>query len=289
MIKTKDTFYVLGNDIIFKNTFNTEERLKRLLSESLDLKVNEVYQNDIELPVENVKERVKKLDLILNTDKGIINVEVNYNSKSEVPNRNFLFFCKLISSSIKKTEDYTTVEKHIQLNLTWNLQKFLPFDVTNRKIIKCYIMDEETHQKVHDDIFEIVHVNMDYFKKVWYHGNIQDENPFFMLLAASNKEELDKISKGDRFMEEISKKVKKLNLDPEIVKEIVIENEDEIIKNSIYSNGIKEGISQGIKEGISQGKIEIAKNLLQMNININDIVKATGLSIKEVNSLKEEI
>ena len=150
-------------------------------------------------------------------------------------------------------------------------------------------MDEETHQKVHDDIFEIVHVNMDYFKKVWYHGNIKDENPFFMLLAASNKEELDKISKGDRFMEEISKKVKKLNLDPEIVKEIVIENEDEIIKNSIYSNGIKEGISQGIKEGISQGKIEIAKNLLQMNININDIVKATGLSIKEVNSLKEEI
>ena len=150
-------------------------------------------------------------------------------------------------------------------------------------------MDEETHQKVHDDIFEIVHVNMDYFKKVWYHGNIKDENPFFMLLAASNKEELDKISKGDRFMEEISKKVKKLNLDPEIVKEIVIENEDEIIKNSIYHNGIKEGISQGIKEGISQRNIEIAKNLLEMNININDIVKATGLSIKEVNSLKEEI
>ena len=133
-------------------------------------------------------------------------------------------------------------------------------------------MDEETHQKVHDDIFEIVHVNMDYFKKVWYHGNIKDENPFFMLLAASNKEELDKISKGDRFMEEISKKVKKLNLDPEIVKEIVIENEDEIIKNSIYHNGIKEG------------KIEIAKNLL--NMNISDIVKTTGLSKKEIEDLK---
>ena len=282
MIETKkDTFYVLGNDIIFKNTFNTEDRLKRLLSETLELNVKEVYQNDIELPVENVKKRIKKLDLILNTDKGIINVEVNYNSKSEVPNRNFLFFCKLISSSIKKTEDYTTIEKHIQLNLTWNLQKFLPFDVTNRKIIKCYVMDEETHIKVHNDIFEIVHVNMDYFKKVWYHGNIKDENPFFMLLAASNKEELDKISKGDKFMEEISKKVKKLNLDPEIVKEIVIENEDEIIKNSIYHSGVK--------EGISQSKIEIAKNLLQMNMDINDIIKVTGLSIKKVNSLKEEI
>ncbi len=286
MIETKETFYVLGNDIIFKNTFNTEERLKRLLSETLGLNVNEVYQNDIELQVENVKERVKKLDLILNTDKGVINVEVNYNSKSEMPNRNFLFFCKLISSSIKKTESYLKVAKHIQLNLTWNLQKFLPFDVTNRKIVKCYIMDEETHKKVHDDIFEIVHINMDYFKKVWYHGNIQDENPFFMLLTASNKEELDKISKGDKFMEEISKKVKKLNLDPEIVKEIVIENEDEIIKNSIYHSGIKDGIKEGIREGISQSKIEIARNLLKKEIDIDTISEVTGLSKKEIENLK---
>ena len=57
----------------------------------------------IELPVENIKERVKKLDLILTTDKGIVNIGINLNSKSEVPNRNFLFFCKLISSSIIKT------------------------------------------------------------------------------------------------------------------------------------------------------------------------------------------
>ena len=282
---TKEKFYVLGNDIIFKNTFNTEERLKRLLSESLDLKVNELFQNNIQLSVENTKERVKKLDLILNTDKGIINVEVNYNSKSEVPNRNFLFFCKLISSSIKKTESYLKVEKHIQLNLTWNLQKFLPFDVTNRKIIKCYIMDEETHIKVHDDIFEIVHINMDYFKKVWYHGNIQDENPFFMLLAASNKEEMDKISKGDKFMEEINKKVKKLNLDPEIVKEIVIENEDEIIKNSIYHSGVKDGIEEGIREGISQRNIEIAKNLLKKKIDINIISETTGLTKEEIKKI----
>ena len=276
----EEKFYVLGNDIIFKNTFNTEERLKRLLSETLDLNVKEVYQNDIELPVENVKERVKKLDLILNTEKGIINVEVNYNSKSEVPNRNFLFFCKLISSSIKKTESYLKVEKHIQLNLTWNLQKFLSFDVTNRKIIKCYIMDEETHQKVHDDIFEIVHINMDYFKKVWYHGNIKDENPFFMLLAASSKEEMDKISKGDKFMEEISKKVKKLNLDPEIVKEIVIENEDEIIKNSIYHSGIK--------DGISQRNIEIVRKMMAKHMDTSVISDITGLSIEKIKALMNE-
>lgn len=32
-------YFTLKNDIIFKNTFNNEESLKRLLSETLDLKV----------------------------------------------------------------------------------------------------------------------------------------------------------------------------------------------------------------------------------------------------------
>ena len=134
---------------------------------------------------------------------------------------------------------------------------------------------------------------MDYFKKVWYHGNIKDENPFFMLLAASNKEELDKISKGDRFMEEISKKVKKLNLDPEIVKEIVIENEDEIIKNSIYHNGIKEGISQGIKEGIKEGieqrTKEMVINMYDGKLPIEQISKYANLTIDEVQDIINNI
>ena len=105
-----------------------------------------------------------------------------------------------------------------------------------------------------------------------------------MLLAASNKEQMDKISKGDKFMEEISKKVKKLNLDPEIVKEIVIENEDEIIKNSIYHSGLNDGI----KEGISQRNIEIAKKLLKKNVDINIISETTGLSLEEIDTLNKQ-
>ena len=53
------------------------------------------------------------------------------------------------------------------------------------------------------------------------------------------------------------------------------------------SDGISQGITQGISQGISQGEhqkaIETAKNLLAMKLSVENISKATGLSIEEVN------
>ena len=95
-------YYTLKNDIIFKNTFNDEESLKKLLEETLKMKVNKVLKNNTEQDVDNKNERRKYLDLILETDKGIVNVEVNHWLKEELPNRNLLYMCKLISAGTKK-------------------------------------------------------------------------------------------------------------------------------------------------------------------------------------------
>ncbi len=43
----------------------------------------------------------------------------------------------------------------------------------------------------------------------------------------------------------------------------------------------------GKNEGEHQRSIEIAKNLLDLDIEINKIVKATGLTEEEINRLKE--
>ena len=50
--------------------------------------------------------------------------------------------------------------------------------------------------------------------------------------------------------------------------------------------GIKEGRKEGMKEGIEEGTISIAKKLLEMNMKIEDISKATGLSISEIEKIK---
>ena len=57
-------------------------------------------------------------------------------------------------------------------------------------------------------------------------------------------------------------------------------------KKEGYSAGVSDGIQQGISQGIQQGeykaKIETAKNLLAIGLSIENICKATGLSIEEV-------
>ncbi|MGI5172609.1 Rpn family recombination-promoting nuclease/putative transposase [Treponema sp. OMZ 840] len=47
----------------------------------------------------------------------------------------------------------------------------------------------------------------------------------------------------------------------------------------------EEGIQQGIEQGTYQKAFETAKNLLAMNLPIENIAQATGLSIEEVKAL----
>ncbi|MDR3178940.1 MAG: hypothetical protein LBT82_02670, partial [Oscillospiraceae bacterium] len=50
--------------------------------------------------------------------------------------------------------------------------------------------------------------------------------------------------------------------------------------------GIKKGLETGIKKGEQKEKIEIARNLLNMGFNNEQIMKATGLSLKNIEKLK---
>ena len=57
----------------------------------------------------------------------------------------------------------------------------------------------------------------------------------------------------------------------------------------IYFKAKNEGIAQGISQGEYQAKIETAKNLLAMNLSIENIAKATGLDINSIKDLTKSI
>ena len=52
-----------------------------------------------------------------------------------------------------------------------------------------------------------------------------------------------------------------------------------------FAEGIEQGIEQGFADGSYQTKLETAKNLLEMGFAIEAIVRATGLSREEVESV----
>ncbi|AWI13856.1 hypothetical protein CQJ30_17890 [Caldibacillus thermoamylovorans] len=59
--------------------------------------------------------------------------------------------------------------------------------------------------------------------------------------------------------------------------------------NSIRGEGKEEGIEEGIKKGIKEGKREDAKMMLMEGLDLNMILKITGLTESEVLELKDEL
>ena len=56
---------------------------------------------------------------------------------------------------------------------------------------------------------------------------------------------------------------------------------------SMYSHGVEQGIEQGKSLGIKEQSIKIARKMLEENLDIEIIVKTTGLTKEEIEKLKE--
>ena len=56
--------------------------------------------------------------------------------------------------------------------------------------------------------------------------------------------------------------------------------------NDGHASGLTEGRISGIQEGVEQAKIEMAKNALTMNLDLQQICKLTGLPLETIEKLK---
>ena len=108
-------------------------------------------------------------------------------------------------------------------------------------------------------------------------------------MIANNKEDLNKISKGDKVMENVANKITSLSMDDYIKGYYIKEEQDEWMRNvdiaDARKTGLKEGEKLGLEKGINQTKIETAKKMKLKNIDISDIIDITGLTKEEIEKL----
>ena len=96
--------------------------------------------------------------------------------------------------------------------------------------------------------------------------------------------DLDSLKGADELMDKVIKTCHDINDDAEMWRLI---DEDHARRNigaeraAVREKAHKEGLA----EGKASEKIEIAKNLKQLGISLEDIVKATGLSKEQVESI----
>ena len=141
------------------------------------------------------------------------------------------------------------------------------------------IRDEEGGRFVKN--FKIYEINMDYYSNVWYSKNEEEiEKKKYMIMLDLGKKELETMPK-DKIVDKYITKVTIVNNDPEFMSYMSEEEDKRKIQNSLYNEAKEDGIEQGS----NNKSIEIAQNMLNKNMKIEEISELTGLSIEKVNSL----
>ena len=283
-----EAFYTCRNDRAFKEVFlkpDNSDLLKALLEFILKIKIDELEIKKTELLSGNVNIKDKRVDAIVHTGNKKIEIEINSQNKDYLHTRSTAYICNIYQSNANVGDTYNEDTDIIQVNLTWGLGR-------NNDEMKIYkIMNEKGELYVKN--FIIYEINMDYYDKIWYSKNEEEiKKNQYMIMLDLDKKELKNMPK-DKIVDKYITNVTIVNDDPEFQKYMSEEEDKKKIQNSLLSEAKEEGISQGytsgINDGISKGEnkksIEIAKNMLNKNMSIEDISDITCLSIEEINKL----
>ena len=208
-----------------------------------------------------------------------IEIEINSQNKNYLHTRSTAYICNIYQSNASVGDTYNEDTDIIQVNLTWGLGR-------NNEEMKIYkIMNEKGELYVKN--FIIYEINMDYYDKIWYSKNEEEiKKNQYMIMLDLDKKELKNMPK-DKIVDKYITNVTIVNDDPEFQK-YMSEEDKRKIQNSLLSEAKETGYTSGINDGISKGIKQTDKNLLSMNMTLEDISKATGLSVEEINKLKNE-
>ena len=102
-----------------------------------------------------------------------------------------------------------------------------------------------------------------------------------MIYAKNNEERLE-IAKGSEILMDLAQVMKKFVNDETIL-------EYKSLTKKVENIARKDGRREGIQEGTQVEKHKIAKNLLNLNIDISTIMQSTGLSKQEILNLQKAI
>ena len=282
-----DTFYTCRNDRAFKEVFlnpNNSDLLKALLEFILKIKIDKLEIKKTELLSGNVNIKDKRVDAIVHTGNKKIEIEINSQNKNYFHTRSTAYICNIYQSNASVGDTYNEDTDIVQVNLTWGLGR-------NNDEMKIYkIMNEKGELYVKN--FIIYEINMDYYDKIWYSKNEEEiKKNQYMIMLDLDKKELENMPK-DKIVDKYITNVTIVNNDPEFQKYMSEEEDKRKIQNSLLSEAKEEGYTSGINDGISKGEnkksIEIAKNMLNKNMSIENISDITGLSIEEINKLSNQ-
>jgi len=263
-------------DAVFKAVL-TEE--KEVLAEIIELVIGipkeEVIKNGVIINSEYVRENIietdKKSDLLISIGNNVINLEMDRRYYSGSNKKNNKYIHKIVNHyNPKNTVQicFTSYKEGEELK-------------GGKKSIRKY-MFQDSDGNVEDYGLEKYKIDLEYIENKYYNNDeLTRREKIFLMFKESNREILKEISKGDKIMDKIYKRLDKLSEDEALSLLYDEKEREEEKKQAEIEYAEEHGLNKGIKQ--------TAKNMLERNMNIDVVAEITGLSLEEVIKLKEDI
>ena len=238
-----------------------------------EMKKNLRIENSEHL-VSHTKEKRKVSDMIVSIENNIINLEMNQEYYEGLLKKNEDYLFKLAAESIRVGESYDSQKKVIQINF----DHFWKYD--HRTIINFRMRDDTGHyqETPGEPIVESYHVNLAKIENMYYNKEeMTREEKLLLLLAMDQLESIEEISKGDYVMEEVKKKLVDLTEDANF---IGLYDKEKADRRELYDR-----TRYAEKQGREKEQLKIAKKMKEEHMDLDTIVRITGLSMEEIEKL----
>lgn len=306
-IQTSSEFVSLISDTTFKY-FMKNDITRKWLLEIINKKTGiDLFDYMLVDNESNTGNNVKdyRMDLVFKKEDNVVIVEMNGKNESQsLKGRYYLY--RIAGSRFNSGEMYKNTNTKLIMFNNYRNSAFKNLNLANYRL-----NDRDNNLELED--IEIYEIYLPNYHKMCYDKCDEIEKRLWLFNCNSYEEmRKNKLSEEDKA---IIDELERLSMDSDFIHNYDHDKVDEMLNRTILENetrkareearkeGLEEGRQEGIKEGIEEGRqegiregieegsqnktISIAKNLLNLNISIEDISKSTGLSLEEIEHLKE--
>ena len=259
---------------IFEKVLQNAEICQELLERLLKIKIDHIEYPEIEKTISPYYEtKGVRLDVYIKDSDKIFDIELQNAIDDDLPLRTRFYQSMLDCDNLLKGQDYSELPTSFVIFIC----KYDPFNLGFPIYTFQNRCDENLNFILRDKSI----------KKIFNATSFKIEKDLAIsafLQYICNQKPVDDFTAK---LSSIVEKIKKHEVNRKEYQSMNLHDRDNFRRG--LKEGIAEGISQGLQQGIAQGSqqkaIETAKNLLTMSLSVENIAKATGLSIEEIQAL----
>lgn len=265
-------------DFVFKRIFGTEENKDLLLSFlNATLKpeegkqLQEITLVDPHINADQVGDKASILDVRAKTKAGEqINIEVQLHNKYDMEKRSLYYWAKMYEGQLAEGEPYRNLRKTVTISIVEF--SYLP----SKSYHSVFRLREDTERFVLTDNLEIHFLELP--KLGAEHQETSDLLVKWLLfLKAESETKLEELAMSEPTIRKAVNVLEFLSQDAEARR--LYEMREKALKDEA-------NMIQGAKQ---EKAMEVAKNLLAMDMTVDVVAKATGLSEEEIEKLKQQL